>query len=1090
MDKQLLDALNNLSYSLDMIAESLSKKGKSNTVTTNALQSGDFSKQIIEINTNLKNIKKDTEKILSNQNTILEIQKERNKSSNKLFGDDDPKKENMVKKGVGTILLIAGAVLAIGLAFRIVGNVDFVSVISLGMALVLISHAFVKISEAKLNTADSIATGKTLVIMSIALMASSWILSYIRPISFTQSVTAILIAGMFTVISFGIKKMVESLGENIGTFSKSILLLPILLPAIALGITLSSHILSYIEPISFTQALSAILIAGMFTAISFGIKNLVTTMGEGITTLAKSIVLLPILLPAIALGIAASSWILKTVTPISFAQAGTAILIAAMFTVMSFGLSKLIKSFDGINPATAAIATLLMPVVLVALAIAITESSKFLSDVQEIKTGQFLTSLGISILFIAFAFALKLIAPAIKDLEWSDVIKIPLMFTTLAIAIMISSNILVNAADISFQKMLKILAFSVVFAISATVLGLASYALAKIGIEKIAIGGLSMILLSTSIMLSSLILEKGTYNNHPSFMWALGTGSSLLVFGLAAFGLGTAIMTGIGAVALAAGAVGSLVVATTIAAASHILSKGKYEKYPDLGWAMGVGLSMTGFAMSMLGLGVATAFGLGRIALVAGKNAVLMIADTIVKTSFILANGKYEGGPTIAWASGIAIALGAFSPIYAMLMANGIMKIFGGGIGPEDFANAIKTVSKGIVDSAEVFNKSKVAFKGGPSKDWAEGVGTAIGAFSPVYAALMSSNFWNTKVSPEDMKNGINTITEGIIAAANKFSKNIANFDLSGVPSIEWGQRVSASIQAFSPIYKYMNDESGWFTSGKQAAEELSNGILSVINTVILVAQNFAGVDQNIWNFYPSNIWMQGVSSSIKVFISISKGLNSLTYASMFKISSVTGSIISVAKRLWNNSKYFSKSIDPNYMNNLSKNVIGYSELAKSLNKIDASSPFKSLLGLDPISQAAKGMIKIAGAYDKLATSLTKFGASLQSIDEGKVNLIRKLTGNLAILASMNKDTFSNMMQTLENKASVFGKLIDADLERNNVSVGDTTKKVVQNIVYSNNKTNDDKLDTIIGLLSQINKSTGGLDEYMESKSKNVIIKN
>jgi hypothetical protein len=55
------------------------------------------------------------------------------------------------------------------------------------------------------------------------------------------------------------------------------------------------------------------------------------------------------------------------------------------------------------------------------------------------------------------------------------------------------------------------------------------------------------------------------------------------------------------------------------------------------------------------------------------------------------------------------------------------------------------------------------------------------------------------------------------------------------------------------------------------------------------------------------------------------------------------------------------------------------------------------MLGFDPISQTAKGMVKLAGAYDKLA-SLTKFGGALQSIDGDKVDMIRRLTGNLAVL--------------------------------------------------------------------------------------------
>jgi hypothetical protein len=49
------------------------------------------------------------------------------------------------------------------------------------------------------------------------------------------------------------------------------------------------------------------------------------------------------------------------------------------------------------------------------------------------------------------------------------------------------------------------------------------------------------------------------------------------------------------------------------------------------------------------------------------------------------------------------------------------------------------------------------------------GVGTAISAFAPVYASLNSGGFWSLgkSVSPEDMVSGIESITDGIILAAN-----------------------------------------------------------------------------------------------------------------------------------------------------------------------------------------------------------------------------------------------------------------------------------------------------------------------------------
>ncbi|WP_323166832.1 hypothetical protein, partial [Pseudomonas bubulae] len=80
----------------------------------------------------------------------------------------------------------------------------------------------------------------------------------------------------------------------------------------------------------------------------------------------------------------------------------------------------------------------------------------------------------------------------------------------------------------------------------------------------------------------------------------------------------------------------------------HILKAGDYSKYPSFGWAAGVGLSMGGFGMAMLGIGLAVvgSLGVGLIALEAGKNAVLMIAQTVVDASHILKKGDFKGGPT------------------------------------------------------------------------------------------------------------------------------------------------------------------------------------------------------------------------------------------------------------------------------------------------------------------------------------------------------------------------------------------------------------------------------------------------------------
>ena len=1154
MDKQLLDALNNLSDSLEMISKALENKEGSNTTTTNALQSGDFSKQLTEITTSLKSIKSDTKKILEKQNTILEMQKQKDSDKKNAIDEtgEDPKKQSDLKKGVTTILLIAVAVLAIGLAFKIIGKVDFLSVVSLGLAIVLISHAFQKVAEAKITVEEAIVAGKVMVIMSIAIMLSSWVLSFIKPISFGQAATAILIAGMFTVIAFGIKKMISALGEDMITLGKSILFLPILLPAIALGIALSSWVLAFVKPISFAQAITSILIAGMFTVIAFGIKKIIKALGADIATLGKAILFLPLILPAIALGIAASSWVLQMVVPIKLDQAFTAILIAAMFTVISFGIKKLLGAFKGLDPASAAIAAVLMPLLLVAMSMAIAKSSEYLAEIVPIKWNQFFTAIGISIVFVVLAFALKLMAPAIKQIKIGDVVVLPLLFTALSLAIMLSSKILVETTPIDYALLFNIVVFSIVFAISAIAMGFAAFVLAKIGIKKIIEGGLCMIILAGVVAVSSLLISEGKYDNYPGWEWALGTGASILAFGLIATVFGLIIETGIGGAALALGALAIVGIAAVIVATSYILSEGKYTNYPGIGWAMGVGISLTAFGLAMAGLGsvILLSFGLGMAALVAGGEAVLLIAQTIVDSAAILSKGNFTGGPTLEWAGGIALALGAFSPIYAMLAANKIMSLFGGGVGPDDFAQAIRTVSQGIVDAANFFADPKVKdnFKGGPPKAWAEGVGGAIAAFAPVYAALSSGGMFSTKVTPEDMKAGILTIVDGIIAAADAFGINKSKFDLSNTPSADWGKNVGAALQAFAPVFTYMSENSGWFTSGEEAANEMVYGINSVANAIVSVANKFGKVKADVWKSYPPSAWATNISKSIKSYVKLANDLMDVDLASILNINvisylmistakiihnnkryftpmnnafvpsltrNLTGyrnlsnrlvgtsliglaktnlvalSLVKVAKTIWSGRQFFSKNIDPNYMKNLSKNVMDYAKLANYLTKNSGVSVAKSLLGLDPISRAAKGMITIAGAYDKLATSLKKFGGALSSIDGKKVNLIRNLTGNLAVLASMNQDNLENMMKTLEERASVFSKLVEYDgTKTKRPAVGDKKAGAAAATGKPGGKPKMDthaQLDMIIQLLGSINQTTVSLDQHVTGASEGKV---
>jgi hypothetical protein len=1240
MDKELIAGLSNLSESLDRIAEVLSKKEEPKSATAMALKMGEFDKQIKEISVSITEIKKDNQKILDQQDTILKILKKREnktkeqekkdskvkdlpsepttvkvsrdkskeredrdkedkkikKTSDKtteeigkekkqeqdskkkgLLGGFDTKK---IKDGIGIILAIAVGVIAIGLALKIVGKLDFVSVMALALALPLIAIAFAKIAAVfsgqevedrgkkvrypKFNVRDLPSMMLTMVGFSTAIMVSSFMLSKVKPIGIFQAMTSILIAGTFAVLAPNLGKLINAFNKvNLWGALRSVVLLPIVLLGISTAIMLSSYVLSKVKPIGFFQAITAILIAGTFAAVSYGLGKLLSAFkGINPMTALLASALMPIVLVAVSISIAVSSWFLSKVKPIGFFQALTAIMIgatfsviafgigkiisafkgvnpaaalmaslvmpvlfvalsisimvsswflskvrpiglfqaltaifiSAVFVVLSFGVAKILKAFRGINPATAALAAVAMPVIFTALSIAIMASSFFLSKVKVMGFFQFLTSVGISLLFVVFAYSVKLVVSAIKNINPKDVVKAALIMVGWATTVAIAGYIISKMPDISIGKIVKFTLFSIALVFTTVVVAFAIKALSKINLGDIIKGGLVIVAIAVVIALTSRILNFGKYDKYPSLKWALGVGLTMVAFGIAALVLGTIITAtaGLGAVAIAAGLLAIIAIAGAIVATDKIISTGSYSKYPGIKWALGVGSTLVGFAAAVVTLGVINSVGgiastltlgivknpidagveavikiaklvvatdkiisagqytkypglkwslgvggsltgfatavvilgafnsggglvqkltlglvknpidagvdavtkvaklivsvdkiissgqytkypglkwslgissglttfatsvvilgalnsggglvqkltlglvknpidagvdavtkvsklmvsvdqilskgsftkgpglkwalgvgtvlsifttsmiaLGALSgsvgilskLVGAKNpidsgteALKKIAKSIVDVDKILSSGKYTAGPDAKWSKGISLALGAFSPIYTLLMKEKIMNIFGMGVSAKQYAEAIKMISQSIVDAANLFGKSNTSFKNGPPVQWATGISMALGAFSPIYTILLKNSGWfKSGVSPKQYAEAIKTISQGITDAANFFGNAKASFQNG--PPVAWADGVSKALSAFFPIYEILLKNSGWFKSGvspKQYAEAIKT-----ISQGITDSANFFGNAKASFQNGPPVAWADGVSKALGAF--------------------------------------------------------------------------------------------------------------------------------------------------------------------------------------------------------------------------------
>lgn len=993
MDQRLLAALENLGTALEEIASALQSKQEAKSSSVQALKGGDFGKQLQSINLQLNSIKADTQEILKKQSTIQSMSKEKDTKKESPMEEigKDKKKESALKKGIGTILLIAVAVLAIGMAFKLVGKIDFLSVIALGLAMWVVAQAFEKIARLKLSLKESLITSLTMITMSYAITMSSWILRQITPVGMIQLLTAGAIAGVFAIMGMSLEKLAAGISifhHMVG--KKAVWVVPLQMMAISAAITGSSYILSGIRPVGALQLFTAIAIAGVFAVIGISLQKIATAILITDKVLGKSAAWkFPLILVAVATAITFSSWVLAAVMPIGLMQALTAIAISLIFMIIGFTMIKIAEAIVLIDKLMdSKKAAWQLPLMLVAIATAITFSSWILSAVEPLTFVQFLTALGIAILFAVMSYFLLPIAIGVKlvdkTLGKAAVVLLPLVFVAIALAVMLSSHILAMTAKIKPNQILQIALFGVglglvVLAMLPSVLLVGIAAVSGVGAGAIALGVLMVPLIALAVAVSSHIIAMGKYTKYPSLGWVVAVGLAMTGFGAAVVALGFIALTGLGlgAVAIMIGTVMVPLIAKTIVKVDKIIAKGSYKKYPGAGWIASVGVSMTFFGAAVVALGVLaiTGFGLGALAIIIGTKMVPKIANTIVEVDKIISKGSYKKYPGARWIASVGITMTFFGaavvglgilaitgfglgavaiaagtlavPLIAKTIVKvdsiisqgkytkypgagwafsvgGLMTVFGlavltlgsfivGSLGLGYVAlkagqSAVKIIAQSIVDVAWIFSKNSAAFKKGPTKEWAEGVGISIGAFAPVYKMLTRGGimqvFAGKGPTPKQFARAIKTISEGIVDAAWFFAGAKVAFE--GGPKKEWAEGVGKSIAAFAPVYKILASEKGWFGTGvsigkfKRAIITLSKGIVSA---AYVFAKNKAPFES-----HPSKKWSSGVSAAIGAFSPVIKTLmKSGLMEGASKISWMIAGIKGIAEAIVSTAKSFSK---------------------------------------------------------------------------------------------------------------------------------------------------------------------------------------
>jgi hypothetical protein len=945
MDKQLLDALNNVTNSLEALASVLNNKNEAKSDVGSAMKNSNIGNQVRNIEKVLNDVKKDTTEILSKQREILAIQKTNNQSTG-IGGFDFSNKED-IKKGASTIVLLAGSILAIGTAFKIVGDVDFASVMALSLSLPLIAHSMAEMAKIKeFDMKNMFRISSSLFILSGALVLSSHLLSKVDTISAPQFLTMIGISSAFGIMALGLSDLMNKKIKFV-----NLLKVPALMIVLSGAISVSSQLLSTIKPLSVPQALTAIAIGGVFALLSYSLKNIT-------------------------------------------------------------------KNVNNISPDE----LLTLPAIMVGLSTAIAMSSGILAQTQPINSlSQFISIIGIAAAFVPLAYAAKPLSKAVEGLNWKNVGMIPALMVAMSGAVTGSSLILQFTQEIAASKLLNI----VLQAATLSAASIALYPAVKLfGNEKVikslAISVIALPLLATSIMTSSHLLALGNYDVYPSLEWSAGVGLSLVTFGSGALILGGIIAAtgGMGALAVLAGLAGVVAISGTISASSLILGKGDYSNAPPVSWAFSTSILLTTFGGAALSLGaiiVGTA-GLGWLGLQAGNRAVLSIAETMASASHILKKGKYTDTIRPDWAKSVSMAIGAFAPVYAILMADNMIKMLtfglGGGVSVEDFTNAIKIISTGILESSYIFAAGSNKWGKAPTKEWAEGVGTAIGAFAPVFKILYEkdivSAIFGSSVSAEDMKKTITTIAGGIIEAAKAFSGTDVDWSNSdkSAPTKKWSEGVAESIGAFARIY------------------ELGKGVFDVD------------------------------ADEIGEFNAIIAGTGS-TY------NESSNSIIDTMIRM-NRKLLTEKFIQGNPSTNLVQVLSDYVKFIGEINESDTS--IKNIASNNNIiskslESSATGAVKFANAVGMLATNIAK-------LDVSKLNAFKEFTGITVELANVNQSQFTSVMDSFNKRTEVMAQAFETSTFKNFV---DNVGNFTASLVPSKNKNNQERsLDDVYNVLGEL----------------------
>jgi len=707
-------------------------------------------------------------------------------------------------------------------------------------------------------------------------------------------------------------------------------------------------------------------------------------------------------------------------------------------------------------------------------------------------------ALGMGIMFSAYAFSQ---VASITD-DKGKPIDLKRAATTSAIMLLISGAILISGLILKNTPILGVQELLTIVGIGAG-LGLATYlilkAVGKLSLKQIAMAGLVpfiMPMISYAIVYSANILTDIQIIDPNKALSAIMVSAAMIPM-VFSFSMIVKSLKGSGVKEILMGGLSLVIIALAITVASHILNYGKYEKYPDIAWASGVGLSIVAFSIPMIILGLLAQAGVGLPALALAMIAIPIVVATLVGASLLLPYGTYEKYPSFSWAAGVGLALLSFSvPMLAIGLF--VAASFGLGLGVIALGGAAMVlIAQAIVDSSHILKKGD--YNKYPGIEWAGGVGGSIVAFAMALAINTGVSLISMFTGGPDLLTFIKNISKAIVYAGQQFSDNDVDWGDNGTyPSKKWAGGVGDSIVAFAKALEAQSNSGGWFSDNV----DFGLFIETTTDAIIKAGRQFNNAKDIDWKTnHPDKKWADGVGGSV---LSFANAIKSLVDAdidlddggveAVKLMTTLSAGIIDIGSIFKGKKGLFADAPTSGWsdgiisiLNDISSDkVTTLSTIVKIFEDI-SNIDWENIMPIDLVAKSIDNLIII-----------------LDKLNDRKIDSLMKLGAGFQLISLVDSDGLEDVLETIDDKTKTLKEVVDDggfirnildDIfnnksgDKNETSINNSTKSSNDKEVYNYNPfenrvvTAIESISDNVGLMV-LNKNTPTTDD-MEAENVN-----